>query len=88
MLLSAITASHGVLDALTNGGHGVAFFSPFVNTRYFFPWRPLGVSPMGISLFSDRGIQVVLSELVWIWLPCALLLVFLFFYQRTRAHLK
>ena len=30
------TASHGVLDAITNGGLGVAFFSPFDNTRYFF----------------------------------------------------
>ncbi|PYV78915.1 MAG: metal-dependent hydrolase, partial [Acidobacteria bacterium] len=25
------TASHGVLDAMTNGGLGVAFFSPFEN---------------------------------------------------------
>ena len=31
------TASHGVLDAMTNGGLGVAFFSPFDTTRYFFP---------------------------------------------------
>src|SRR5688500_13501365 len=27
------TASHGLLDALTNGGLGVAFFSPFDPTR-------------------------------------------------------
>ena len=44
-LLFAATASHGVLDALTNGGLGVAFFAPFNGTRYFFPWRPLVVSP-------------------------------------------
>jgi inner membrane protein len=30
-------ASHGVLDAMTNGGLGLAFFSPFDNTRYFLP---------------------------------------------------
>jgi inner membrane protein len=30
------TATHGVLDAMTNGGLGVAFFSPFSNHRYFF----------------------------------------------------
>jgi inner membrane protein len=30
-------ASHGVLDALTTGGLGVAFFSPFSNRRYFLP---------------------------------------------------
>src|SRR5882724_1392240 len=50
------TASHGVLDALTNGGLGVAFFSPFNNNRYFFPWRPILVSPISIGrFFSQRG---------------------------------
>lgn len=34
------TASHGVLDAMTNGGLGVAFFAPFDNTRYFFRFVP------------------------------------------------
>src|SRR5467141_4808921 len=33
-----ITASHGFLDAMTDGGLGVAFFSPFDNRRFFFPW--------------------------------------------------
>src|SRR5262249_19188891 len=28
-------ASHGFLDATTNGGLGVAFFSPFESHRYF-----------------------------------------------------
>src|SRR5262245_52298858 len=30
-----VTASHGLLDAMTDGGLGVAFFSPFDTTRYF-----------------------------------------------------
>ncbi len=65
------TASHGILDALTNGGLGVAFFSPFSNTRYFFPWRPIDVSPIGITaFFSPYGFQALASELRWIWLPC------------------
>lgn len=34
-LLFVITASHGLLDAMTDGGLGVAFFSPFDRTRYF-----------------------------------------------------
>jgi hypothetical protein len=34
------TASHGVLDALTNGGLGVAFFAPLHDARYFFPLAP------------------------------------------------
>nr|HRC76832.1 rhodanese-like domain-containing protein [Kouleothrix sp.] len=32
---------HGVLDAMTDGGLGVAFFAPFSATRYFFPFRPI-----------------------------------------------
>src|SRR5262249_21263781 len=46
-------ASHGILDALTNGGLGIAFFWPFDNTRYFFPWQPIEVSEMGYHFFSS-----------------------------------
>lgn len=64
------TASHGVLDALTDGGLGVAFFSPFDPTRYFFPFRPVAVSPIGISaFFSEDAFHVLASEVTWIWLP-------------------
>lgn len=67
------TASHGVLDAMTNGGLGVAFFSPFDNRRYFLPWRPIRVSPISISrFFSERGYAVLKSELLWIWIPALL----------------
>jgi inner membrane protein len=70
------TASHGLLDAMTDGGLGVAFFSPFNNSRYFFPWTPIRVSPIGVlRFFSPRGLEVVRSELLWIWLPAGLLLV-------------
>ena len=64
------TLSHGMLDALTNGGLGVAFFSPFENERYFFPWRPVVVSPIGLAgFFSETGLRVIWSELRWAWLP-------------------
>src|SRR5271168_349052 len=64
LLLSAITASHGVLDAMTDGGLGVAFFSPFDPTRYFFPWRPIHVSPIGLpAAFSRRGLGALSSEI-------------------------
>lgn len=69
-----VTASHGVLDALTNGGLGVAFFAPFSNTRYFFPWTPIEVSPIGLRFFSSSSAwMVIISEIVWIWIPSALL---------------
>lgn len=67
------TASHGLLDAMTNGGLGVAFFSPFDNTRYFLPWRPILVSPISLSrFFSRRGYAVLECELLWIWVPAIL----------------
>jgi inner membrane protein len=70
VLLSGV--SHGVLDALTTGGMGVAFLSPFSNERFFLPWRVIQVSPIGIGrFFSERGVRILRSELTWIWLPCA-----------------
>jgi len=68
------TASHGILDAMTNGGLGVAFFSPFDNSRYFLPWRPIRVSPIAVHrFFSGRaGYAVLQSELLWIWVPAIL----------------
>lgn len=64
------TASHGLLDAMTNGGLGVAFFSPFDNTRYFLPWRPIRVSPIAVTrFFTLKGLAIVQNEAVWIWLP-------------------
>lgn len=62
--------SHGVLDAMTNGGLGIAFFWPLSNNRYFFPFRPIQVSPIGItSFFSEWGFRVLVSETVWILVP-------------------
>lgn len=79
------TASHGILDALTDGGKGVALLSPFNNTRYFFPFRPIKVSPLGISnFFSKWGAKVLLSELLWIGIPC--LILFLVFKFRTKKN--
>lgn len=63
--------SHGVLDALTNGGNGVAFFWPLDSSRYFFPWQVIEVSPISIErFFTERGLVILGSELIYIWLPC------------------
>ncbi|RPH77130.1 MAG: metal-dependent hydrolase [Nitrospiraceae bacterium] len=80
------TVSHGVLDAITNGGLGVAFFSPFDTTRYFSPVRPVLVSPIGVSeFFSTYGIRVLFSEAVWIWLPSCVAFLVLRVAQRRWA---
>ena len=70
------TASHGALDAMTDGGLGVAFFSPFSNRRYFLPWRPIRVSPIGIErFFTYRGVAILESEFLWIWIPSVVLIL-------------
>ena len=71
--LFLVTVSHPLLDALTNGGLGVALFAPFSNSRYFFPWQPILVSQMGVGFISTRGLQVLLSEFLWIWIPSFLI---------------
>lgn len=65
------TLSHGLLDAMTSGGMGVGFFVPFNNERFFFPYRNIKVSPLGINNFISKwGLQVILSEIKYIVLPC------------------
>jgi inner membrane protein len=63
-----LSASHGLLDALSNGSIGVALLSPFDTTRYFFPWQP--ISMMRIRVFLRTwSFAAIKSELLWIWLP-------------------
>jgi inner membrane protein len=74
LYLFLATVFHGVFDALTNGGRGIAFFAPFSSSRYFLPFRPIEVSPLSITRFlSERGWLVLRSELCWVWLPSAAL---------------
>lgn len=70
-----VVVVHSLLDAITNGGCGIAFFSPFNDRRYFLPFRPVQVSPIGLAVFSRWGLRALLSEVVWIWLPLALLVI-------------
>jgi len=72
--LFAATASHGFLDAFTNGGLGVAFFAPFHAARYFFWPRPILESPLNPGAFlTRRGVNVLVSEMEWVWMPAAAL---------------
>lgn len=78
-------ASHGLLDALTNGGLGIALFAPFDNSRYFFPVTPIQVSPIGIRrFFRDGGLAVLASEVPWVWLPSLLLAGIALGWKRVR----
>lgn len=62
--------SHPLLDMCTDGGHGVALFWPLSNERYFFDFRPITVSPLGLQrFFSSVGLNVLRTEAIWIWAP-------------------
>ena len=73
LFLCLAAASHGLLDAFTNGGLGIAFLAPFSAERYFFPFQPIEVSPIGAAFFSERGLEVLKSELTWILAPAAMI---------------
>jgi inner membrane protein len=76
ILIFAVVVSHIALDAATSGGLGVAAFWPFSGERHFLPWRPIQVSPLSLRAFmSGRGLAVLRSELLWVWLPCLALAV-------------
>lgn len=69
--LFAAMASHSLLDAFTNGGNGVALLWPWSEQRFFAPIKVIEVSPIAPSRFlAHRGIQVLISEATWVWLPC------------------
>ena len=86
IVLFLSTVSHGVLDAMTTGGLGVGFFIPFENSRYFFPYRMIQVSPLGIQkFFSEWGLRVIISELKYIAIPCFIILITLFFLKKQKS---
>jgi inner membrane protein len=61
---SVAIGSHGLLDTFTDGGLGCALLWPFDLTRYFAPWRPITVAPIGLGMFSVYGAVVVVAECV------------------------
>jgi inner membrane protein len=85
LYFAAVTVSHPLLDMLTNGGLGVALLAPFSAERFFFPWRPIEVSPIGFGFFSERGLAVLASEIIWIWVPSILIVAISLLLGRKRS---
>lgn len=81
--LTASLLSHSLLDAVTTGGHGVGWLWPWSDERFFAPWQVIKVAPFALERYlTPYGHQVILSELLWVWLPGALLVLFM--WQRRR----
>lgn len=80
------TASHGILDMFTNGGRGVALWWPLSAERLFAPWQVIEASPLSLRrVFGGRGLDVLQSELLWVWLPAAVLFLALFVGRHVQA---
>jgi inner membrane protein len=89
LFLFTATASHGVLDAFTNGGLGVALLWPWSGERHWAPdaLRVVEASPISVGRFlSERGRAVLGSELRWIWLPALAVGFILVGVRRARAR--
>lgn len=85
-LIFLAVASHIALDAATSGGLGVAAFWPVSGERYFLPWRPIRVSPFDPRAFlGGRGLAVIKSEMLWVWLPSVLTAFLVRLAVQTRA---
>ena len=84
-----VGASHGLMDAMTNGGRGIALLSPFSNNRYFLPWTPIEVSPLTVRRFlSPRGLTVMKSEILWIWAPLAAVVIIGWIVRNNKPRLS
>jgi inner membrane protein len=63
LVVAAVMGSHGLLDALTDGGLGIGLLSPLNWRRYFFPIRPIPVALLSPStMFSPYMLHVYTVE--------------------------
>ena len=64
LVAAVVLISHPLLDVLTDGGLGCALGWPFHAQRYFAPYTPIPVAPIGSRMFSHWGLRVVMTELL------------------------
>jgi inner membrane protein len=62
LLCAVVAISHGLLDTLTDGGLGIALLWPLSNRRYFAPWEPIPVAPIGAGMLTAEGLRVLMTE--------------------------
>jgi len=60
----AVTAGHGLLDAMTRGAGGPMLLWPLSTEKILFPFAFIPASPLLPRILTPRGIDVMLRELV------------------------
>lgn len=88
MFVTFASLSHGLLDMLTNGGHGIAILWPATPQRYFFDWRPIEVSPLAASRFLRRAVRIAVSEFLWIWVPTTIVALGLRAFRHKQGAIR
>jgi len=85
----SIGSLHVLLDSMTNGGLGVALFSPFSNHRYFMPWRPIQVSAISPQFFFQMdGLTVIKIELLYLIIPSIIFSILIIFLKNNYKNFK
>lgn len=70
LCLSLCALSHGLMDACTSGGVGVALFMPFSDSRWACIWQPIQVAPLPVGREDCyRFLASLRTEAFWIGLP-------------------
>lgn len=81
--LTVSLLSHSLLDSITTGGKGVGWLWPWSDERFFAPWQVIKVAPFALSRYTTPyGHQVIISELLWVWLPGMVLMGLLWWRRR------
>ena len=85
LFLTVSLLSHSLLDSITTGGKGVGWLWPWSDERFFAPWQVIKVAPFALSRYTTAyGHQVIVSELLWVWLPGVVLMGLLWWRKRAR----
>jgi len=82
-LFFLITSTHGLLDALTNGGEGIPFFWPASGHR-FGPWGPIQVADIADEFPNPWRSRAIRTELLWVRLPMTIVVGLVALYRRGR----
>ena len=80
-----VMISHGLLDAFTNGGPGVAFFSPSEPPVFLPVPSHRGLTHRNRRVQCARGVRIRLSEVRWVLLPAAALAAMGILLRRARS---
>lgn len=83
LFLTVSLLSHSLLDSVTTGGKGVGWLWPWSDERFFAPWQVIKVAPFALSRYATPyGHQVIMSELMWVWLPGIVMMGVLWWYRK------